>query len=388
MYQDSGHRPHARHTNESPRNEIKEAPYHLSVTLDTWGPVDNLFPSLYDALQSNWGDAPSRTMDVYQASQPDPDLEDKTGWRKLNADQQTYIDKCFRGETLPQVLERITFSFLIDGCTRAATHQIVRSRIGAGFMQHGGRDNDWRHRPWIMPETIRRACAAFETNMREGEVEEITGRELHHPISNWKPITDFLRNFDDGHGLKERIVDYLQYGRELYSALVDAGIPWEDARRLLWMGTSTYIHADYNYLALRGFLERRLEHIMDWEINCIAQLMLREIKMKCPPVFSKYLGSASDRAGRAMFAGLQSWPPDGKYPNPYEKCGKCDWPRSAHSGYALGHDWQGIDSLPREHRPEQNPYWVLHPDSMNGGPIQWIPTNGTYPHEVIHAAHR
>ena len=25
-------------------------------------------------------------------------------------------------------------------------------------MQHGGRDNDWRHRPWTMPETIRRAC--------------------------------------------------------------------------------------------------------------------------------------------------------------------------------------------------------------------------------------
>lgn len=27
--------------------------------------------------------------------------------------------------------------------------------------------------------------------------------------------------------------------------------------------------------------------------------------------------------------------------------------------------------------------WVLHPESMNGGPIKWVPTNGTYPHETL-----
>jgi len=149
-------------------------------------------------------------------------------------------------------------------------------------------------------------------------------------------------------------------GRNLYAALVDAGIPWEDARRLLWMGTATYIHIDYNYIAFRDMQANRLEHIMDWEINCVAQLMQREVRMKCPPLLSKYLGSHSDLAGVAKFAGLQSWPPDGKHPIP-----------------------PGMESLPREHRPEQNPYWVLHPSSMAGGPIQWVPTNGTYPHEEV-----
>jgi hypothetical protein len=46
------------------------------------------------------------------------------------------------------------------------------------------------------------------------------------------------------------------------------------------------------------------------------------------------------------------------------------------------HEYIGVDTLPREHRPEQNPFWVLHPDSMNGGPIVWVPTNGTYPQEL------
>ena len=147
MIQDSGHRPHARHTNEPPENKIVEAPHHLSVTLDTWGPVDNLFPALYDALQSNWGDHPSRMVENDDVSEPEiwsarlGKLQRDTGWLSLSRNQQIYVDKCFKGETLPQVLERITFSFLIDGCTRAATHQIVRTRLGAAFMQHGGRDN-------------------------------------------------------------------------------------------------------------------------------------------------------------------------------------------------------------------------------------------------------
>lgn len=404
-YQDAGHRPHARHTGETPRNEIKDAPYHLSVTLDTWGPVDNLFPSLYDALQSNWGDAPSRTVENDDVSEPEvwpyimgAKLQRDTGWLSLSSGQRAYVESCFARKTLQQALERITFSFLVDGCTRACTHQLVRSRIGSAMMQHGGRDNDWRHRPWVMPETIRRACAALQTNMRDGEVEEGSGRELHHCITDWNPIHRYLSVFkkDD---LQHAIKAYLEEGRYLYAALVDAGIPWEDARRLLWMGTATYIHIDYNYIAFRDMQANRLEHIMDWEINCVAQLMQREVRMKCPPLLSKYLGSHSDLAGQDKFAGLQSWPPVGKYPNPYERC-ECGHAKGNHDSFHPGEQphpvcepcwrerrlcnkYRPVDSLPREHRPEQNPFWVLHPDSMNGGPIRWIPTNGTYPHEAL-----
>ena len=409
-YADAGHRPHARHTGEEPRNEIKEAPYHLSVTLDSWGPVDNLFPAIYDALQSNWGDAPSRTVDIYQARQPDPDVEDRTGWRKLSPGQQAYVESCFARKTLQQVLERITFSFLVDGCTRACTHQLVRSRIGSAMMQHGGRDNDWRHRPWVMPETIRRACEAEEAgSAMHGAPDLPSNPRLHHPITDWKPIERYLEMDASTHdyrrqeaSLKGAIYQYLKEGRQLYAALVDAGIPWEDARRLLWMGTSTYIHIDYNYIAFRDMQANRLEHIMDWEINCVAQLMQREVRMKCPPLFSKYLGSHSDLAGQAKFAALQSWPPDGKYPNPHEVCKNCGHKRNQHFKHVAQDpdndvidceacmvnnstciDYVPADTLPREHRPEQNPFWVLHPDSMAGGPIVWIPTNGTYPHDVI-----
>lgn len=369
-YADAGHRPHARHTGEAPKNEIKEAPYHLSVTLDTWGPVNNLFPSLYDALQSNWGDEPSRAVDydgeLFTMTEVNFELMRRTGWDKLSASERAYVESCFARKTLQQVLERITFSFLIDGCTRACTHQLVRTRIGAAMMQHGGRDNDWRHRPWVMPETIRRACEEIDGD-ESAYISTRYTTGLKSCITDMSPIRALLKEDASNHDYQEKdarladvIGNYLREGRALYAALVDAGIPWEDARRLLWMGTATYIHIDYNYIALRDVLANRLEHIMDWEINCVAQLMLREIKMKCPPVFSKYLGSHSDLAKVDKFAGLQSWPPVGKWPIPKDQ-----------------------RDLPREHRPEQNPFWVLHPDSMNGGPIRWIATNGTYPHEEL-----
>jgi thymidylate synthase ThyX len=316
-------------------------------------------------LQANWGDAPSRTIDARDQYVTDLTMDWITGWSRLTPGQQDYLDSCFAGKTLPQARELITFSFLIDGCTRASTHQIVRHRMGLpGFMQHGGRDNDWRHRPWVMPETIRRAC-----ERQHGGTDHIPRQDLLHCITDWKPIMDFLHS-DEACGasammipsLEEAIHAYLNLGRMLYSALVDAGIPWEDARRVLWMGTSTYIHGVFNYNALESMLAKRLEYVMDHEINCIAQLMKREVVMHCPPILSKYLGSTSDKLGRAAFAGLESWPPDGKYPNPFEKDGK--------------------DTLPREHRPEQNPFWILHPDSMAGGPIRWIPTNGVFPEEA------
>jgi len=386
-YSDSGHRPHGIHTGEEPRNEITNGPESISVTLDTWGPKEDLFTSLYDALQSNWGDVPSRSIDQPHRSDHEHTFTKYggiTGWSRLTDKQREYVESCFAGKTLPQVLESISFRFLIDGVSRAATHQLVRSRVGAAFMQHGGRDNDWRHRPFTMPETVRRACGPKVPPVGGAPWDGLKGQErrdvklawfadamkteglwgLKQAVIDLAPIDKLIDDFAEAHdnndriGLRDVLEDYLMQGRRIYAALVDAGIPWQDARRFLWTGQQSYLHADYNYLALKGVCARRLEHVMDWEINCVAQLMVREVKMKCPPIFGKYLISMSDQQGRAAFAGLDSWPPDGKYPVSAD-----------------------VAASPRMHRPEQNPFWVLHPDSMAGGPIHWVPTNGVYPKE-------
>lgn len=371
-YADAGHRPHADHKGETPEFKITEGPESISVRLDQWGPKD-FQDVMYDYLQSNWGESPSRTAT--------DDVPEDADDREVLAKTDRYVEACFAGRTLQQVLEGLTFWFTIDGVTRAMTHEMVRARFAA-FMQHGGRDNDWRHRNWTMPETIRRASGSRmpphptapwdgkqgpeRKNAKEQWIREQFAAD---PTLQWTCVIDqtaidnLLDHYDevlpdDRFGLQDVIAHHLREGKRIYAALVDAGIPWQDARRLLPIGTQTYIHGIYNFVSLRDFLGNRMEFIMDWEINCVAQLMYREILMHCPPVIGKYLGSHSDRQRKAAFAGLDSWPPDEKYEPTVDQ-----------------------SRLPRQHRSSQMPFWVLAQSSLDGGPVKWIPTNGTYPHD-------
>jgi thymidylate synthase ThyX len=215
-------------------------------------------------------------------------------------------------------------------------------------MQHGGRDNDWRHANFTIPETIRRAELVCD------EKEHLHDADVVDCIRN----VDALMKFKGTYSLGKKLRDTVKLCKETYAALVDAGIPCQDARRFLPIGLQTYVFADYNWLALKGLLSNRLEHVMDWEINCVAQLMAREVKRLCPSFMGEQLMSHSDRRQTAAFSKMDSWPPDGKYPVSQE-----DTDRK------------------RTHRPEQMPYWVLAPESMDGDDIRWIRTNGTYPHE-------
>lgn len=402
-YADAGHRPHAIHTGGIPRNTITHGPESIRVELTTWGPEANIFPAMYDALQANWGDDPSRTIIRTCDGTCRSARNHLHGWCVLTPGERQYLEGAFQGKTLPQILEGIKLHFTIDGVSRAFTHQNVRTRIGAAFMQHGGRDNDWRHRAWTMPETIRRACEADHAGSASHGAPDLPSQtELHHCVTDWTPIeqlkqiTPAFNGYEtDTNGnptLESVIYHYLAEGRRIYAALVDAGIPWQDARRILWMGTQTYIHDVYDYLSFKGMIANRLEHVMDWEHNCVAQLMVREVRMKCPPLLWKYLGSHSDAKKQAAFAGLESWPPDMKY-DPNFPC-ECGHSKGNHAENQRNScevcaredkvcpEYRPVDPLPRTHRAEQNPFFILHPDSMAGGPIQWIPTNGVYPEEL------
>lgn len=331
---DAGHRPWADHKGEAPTLKIDIGPEAIEVTLDAWGPQGDLFAVIYRQIESNWGDEPVPPM-------TNKDLTEK---------QWQLIDNAIKGGTIQNPFEAVSFMFTINGISRACTHQIVRTRLGASFMQHGGRDNDWRHRNWSMPEAIYRACQ---------EKEGTLAPDLVSCIKDCGPINEYLEEQYPNVPLKDvglfgAIADYVLQGRKLYAALVDAGVAFQDARHVLHIGTETYIHANYNFLALRGLLANRLEHINDWEINCVAQLMLRQVRMNCPALLWKYLQSHSDKLGRAAFAGLDSWPPDQKYPA----------------------SWKQED---RKFRPEQNPFFVLTDEAMAGGKVEWIRTNGIYP---------
>ena len=333
MYTDHGHKPNSKWGGDDPKTEILHGPHDIRVTLDTWGPSENLMAHLWNAFNSTFGDEPEMVM-------RDEDLTD--GMIK-------FVEDKLKGKSPYHVLEGIKFWFTVDNVTRATTHQIVRTR-DAAFLQHGGRDNDWRMRPWRMPETVRRAVT---TPVHDVIVHDEWPFDLGR-------IDEWANEQYPGLTGEEALMAHIKINKELYAALVDSGVPYQDARYVLPIGTTTYLRGIYDYPTLVKFLSDRLEFAMGWEINCVAQLMVRELHFKVPGILSSQFMSHSDRAHMAAFAHLNLFPPDGKWPVPAG---------TEETGYIF--------------QEVQNPYFVLHPSSfLNPNVLEWVGTDGKYPVEI------
>ena len=143
------------------------------------------------------------------------------------------------------VLEHASFSFGIEGISRACSHQLVRHRI-ASYSQQSQRYVAVRERfAAVMPPTI----AAHA---------ELAGR-----------FESFL---DDCHAL--------------YGDLMAAGIPAEDARFVLPNAAETKLVMTMNARELRHFFALRCCRRAQWEIREMATAMLRVCKPVAPLLFA------------------------------------------------------------------------------------------------------
>ena len=158
------------------------------------------------------------------------------------------------GKVLPNTLESIALTFSIQGLTRATTHQLVRSRVGAVFGQQGGRDNNWGEFNFRVPDTFAGAMGI-----------------------------DTIR------GLIGRM-------NEIYTELIAAGVPFQDARYVLPMGLETSLVASYNLLSFKGLASRRLCNRMMWETNYVVRVMA-DLVVQAFPFVGRNLRSSCERSG-------------------------------------------------------------------------------------------
>ncbi|MDZ4654788.1 MAG: FAD-dependent thymidylate synthase [Coriobacteriia bacterium] len=130
-------------------------------------------------------------------------------------------------------LEHASYTFAIDGVSRALTHQLVRHRL-ASYNQQSQRYVTYADVPeFIVPPSVQTDPAALETfNAATGAV------------------------FD------------------AYRGLLDAGIPAEDARYLLPNAMETKIVVTMNIRELLHFFELRCCRRAQWEIRELALRML------------------------------------------------------------------------------------------------------------------
>lgn len=142
-------------------------------------------------------------------------------------------------------LEHANFTFAIEGVSRVLTHQLVRHRI-ASYSQQSQRYVKEHDFEYIVPPSV-----------------------AMNPIA------------------LERFGNLMEQIRKAYGELTEMGVHPEDARYCLANATETKILVTMNARALFNFFELRCCARAQWEIRRLAELMLSEVRLAAPGLFSK-----------------------------------------------------------------------------------------------------
>ncbi|PLX98015.1 MAG: thymidylate synthase (FAD) [Desulfuromonas sp.] len=164
---------------------------------------------------------------------------------KSRSDRESLLNKILEMGHF-SVLEHVSFSFGVEGISRACSHQLVRHRV-ASYSQQSQRYVSNKERfVAVTPPTI----AADQA-------------------------------------LKARFETLLDDIHAAYQELLAAGIPAEDARFVLPNAAETKIVVTMNARELHHFFELRCCRRAQWEIQDLAREMLREVRQAAPLLFAK-----------------------------------------------------------------------------------------------------
>ncbi len=173
---------------------------------------------------------------------------------KLSDDKVNEMVKKMLATGHGSTIEHASFTFGVEGVSRALTHQLVRHRI-ASYDQQSQRYVAEHNFLYITPPSIENNPAAKE-------------------------------KFD---GLLKEI-------QKTYNELTELGLPKEDARYVLPNATETKILITMNARSLMHFFNLRCCNRAQWEIRALANKMLEEVKKVAPVLFSK-AGASCDAFG-------------------------------------------------------------------------------------------
>lgn len=167
--------------------------------------------------------------------------------KKINEEKsKRLIDQVIKSGHL-STIEHASFTFAISGISRACSHQLVRHRI-ASYSQQSQRYVEADDFDYIIPPKI------------------LGNNQARQIFKN-----------------------HITLSQKVYKQLIKLGIEKEDARFLLPNATETKIVVTMNARALLNFFKLRLCNRAQWEIQALAQKMLKLVRSKAPNIF-KYAG--------------------------------------------------------------------------------------------------
>ena len=163
---------------------------------------------------------------------------------KMNVETAEKIIKRVTGYGHVSVIEHASFTFSIEGVSRAMTHQLVRHRI-ASFTQQSQR--------YVTYDTLEKY---------------VTPPSIANNAEAQKIFDETLEKIS-----------------ETYQKLLKLGIKKEDARFILPNAAKTNIIVTMNARELRHFFNLRCCARAQWEIREIATEMLKQAKKAAPALF-------------------------------------------------------------------------------------------------------
>ena len=163
--------------------------------------------------------------------------------------QAAFVEKLMAsGHVSP--IEHVSFTFAVEGVSRALTHQLVRHRI-ASYSQQSQRYVDGSNFNYILPPSIAALPEARERFEHCMELIAVSYRDIKAMLEQ------------AGHD-KAR----------------------EDARFLLPQAAETRMVLSMNCRSLLNFFEHRCCSRAQWEIQALARDMLKECREVLPAVFA------------------------------------------------------------------------------------------------------
>lgn len=161
-----------------------------------------------------------------------------------NSKVRSFIYKLFqRGHTSP--FEHISFTFGIEGISRATSHQLVRHRI-ASYSQQSQRYVEYEHLDYIIPPKI-----------------------------------------NEDKELRSTFMTMMEKIEEVYRYFLEKEVAAEDARYVLPNAACTKIIVTMNARSLFHFFGLRCCHKAQWEIQKLACEMLKLVINIAPSIFEK-----------------------------------------------------------------------------------------------------
>ena len=166
-------------------------------------------------------------------------------------------------------IEHASFTFGIEGISRACSHQLVRHRI-ASYSQQSQRYVDGTRFDFVTPPEIEKNPKALAADRRVIDEQAKAYKEIRDALA-----VGYINGFLGGEqqGSDEEIIDSF---KKTHKAECSAFIKKanEDARFILPNASTTKIVCTFNARSLQNFFAHRCCNRAQWEIREVAEKML------------------------------------------------------------------------------------------------------------------